>query len=66
MVISFREERNSWEDISRQLKGSNHIILCGGYEGSNYYFDGNIRYLNCNDFYDELPEKVIRGLLVIH
>ena len=65
MVISCKKESNSWEGISKKLKGFNFLILCGGYKFGDYYFDKNILHLNCNDFYEGLPEKVIGGFLVI-
>ena len=65
MVISCQKEKNLWDGISEQLRSFNHVILCGGYHSSDYIFKKNILYLNCNDFYDGLPEKVIGGLLVI-
>jgi hypothetical protein len=37
------------------------IVVCGGNE-TNYYAEKNILFIDCNDLYEGLPEKIIKTL----
>ena len=41
------------------MKNDNIIIFCGGSETTHFDQSAKVLYLNCNDFYEGLPEKII-------
>jgi len=56
VVVSCKKHKYLWPIILE--RGINNlIILSGGYSDS--YLDSNILYLNYNDLYEGLPEKII-------
>ena len=58
VVISCQQHRHLWKEIlNRGL--DNIIIICGKTMKHNYSLEDNILYLNCNDGYEGLPEKII-------
>ena len=54
VVLSCNKNKNLWKNL---LKDKDVIIFTGGSDRD--YLENNILYLNCNDFYEGLPEKVI-------
>jgi hypothetical protein len=66
MIISCKKEKKMWKNIQKKFEDYNYVILCGDNKGSNYSIEKNIIYIDCNDLYDGLPEKVLGGLLVIN
>tara|TARA_Y100000741_G_scaffold340006_1_gene301255 strand:- start:2 stop:679 length:678 start_codon:yes stop_codon:yes gene_type:complete len=67
VIISCEKHKHIWGKIFK--KGlDNIIIICGkesitkNNEGKEYILDGKILYLNCNDNYEGLPEKIIYAI----
>jgi|TARA_B110000093_G_scaffold176246_1_gene211547 hypothetical protein len=46
--------------MMNELKTDNYIIVTGGHDEYKYSQDKHILEINCNDYYEGLPEKVIK------
>ena len=57
VVLSCKKNKHLWEDILKQ--GPNIIIFCGSDIQEKFRYENRVLYLNCNDFYEGLPEKII-------
>jgi hypothetical protein len=58
VVFSCEKNKNLWKEIlSRKVR--NLIIVKGGLTKEKYNLKDKILSLNCNDYYDGLPEKTI-------
>ena len=57
-VLSCQKNKGLWPQILSRLK-HNILIFCGGSERTEFDQSSNVLYLNCNDFYEGLPEKMI-------
>ncbi len=58
VVFSCEKNKNLWKEIlSRKVR--NLIIVKGGLTKERYNLKDKILSLNCNDYYDGLPEKTI-------
>lgn len=56
LVISCKKNQQIWSKILDRNVPDLYIV-CGGFEETR--LNGNIIELNCNDFYEGLPEKVV-------
>lgn len=56
VVISCKKHQDLWPAIFNRNVPDLYIV-CGGFEETR--LNGNIIELNCNDFYEGLPEKVV-------
>lgn len=56
LVISCKKHQQIWSKILDRNVPDLYIV-CGGFEETR--LNGNIIELNCNDFYEGLPEKVV-------
>jgi len=58
-VMSCKKHSHLWNDIKGRTE--NLIIFTGSYDKTSSYYDKNekLLYLNCNDNYEGLPEKMI-------
>jgi hypothetical protein len=57
-------EKHLWKHV-RNKDINNYVILCGKSLDKEYLLNNNILYLNCNDYYEALPEKVLSGIKAI-
>jgi hypothetical protein len=57
-VLSCQKNKELWPEILSRLQ-ENIIIFSGGSDISYLDPTGKLLYLNCNDFYEGLPEKII-------
>ena len=57
VVLSCKKNKHLWDDILKQ--GPNIIIFCGDEKTEQFRYENRVLYLNCNDNYEGLPEKVI-------
>ena len=48
------------KNMMNELKNNNYIIVTGGHNEYKYSHDKHLLELNCNDYYEGLPEKVIK------
>ena len=53
-------------NMMNELKNNNYIIVTGGHDEHKYSRDKNLLELNCNDYYEGLPEKVIKTYKFIY
>ena len=61
LVVSCAKNQNLWAQIlSKNI--DDILILCGKPLKSAYSLEGKVLYLNCNDAYEGLPEKMIFAL----
>ena len=59
-VLSCQKNKAIWPTILDRIKNNNDIIIfCGGSETTQFNESDKILYLNCNDFYEGLPEKML-------
>ena len=58
-VLSCQKNSALWPTILDRIKNNNILIFCGGSETTEFNESSKILYLNCNDFYEGLPEKMI-------
>lgn len=56
-ILSCRKNKHLWDEILK--RNDNIIIFCGGETEGIFRYENRVLYLNCNDFYEGLPEKVI-------
>jgi len=57
-VLSCKKHSHLWSEIKNRSK--NVIVFTGSYNNSTFYDrNSKILYLNCNDHYEGLPEKII-------
>jgi hypothetical protein len=59
---------NCYDRINKmmtELNYSHYIIVKGGYTEAVYYSDARVLDLDCNDFYEGLPEKVLKSIKFI-
>jgi hypothetical protein len=47
-------------DMMRKLNNQHFIIVVGGFEHTEFSEKDHILKLNCNDYYEGLPEKIIK------
>lgn len=59
VILSCYKEKNKWSSYINSSSKFNIIIICGKKMNQNYKLENNILYLNCNDYYEGLPEKMI-------
>jgi hypothetical protein len=58
VILSCKKNSHLWQKIlERNI--DNMVIICGDKLDTDYKLDGKILYLNCNDYYEGLPEKMI-------
>lgn len=59
VVVSCYKHRHLWDNI--KYRTNNDLIIITGTNNNNKWYDKNnkVLYLNCNDYYDGLPEKII-------
>jgi len=63
IFISCQKNKNKHKRIHYMMKilnYSNYIIIMGGFKNTNYQNKKKILELNCNDFYEGLPEKIVK------
>ena len=53
-------------NMMNELKSDNYIIVTGGNKECKYSQDKHLLELNCNDYYEGLPEKVIKTYKFIY
>ena len=53
-------------NMMKNLNIDSFIIILGGYSINDYIVDKHILKLNCNDYYEGLPEKVIKTFKYIN
>ena len=53
-------------NMMNELKTDNYIIVTGGHDEYKYSQDKHILEINCNDYYEGLPEKVIKTYKFIY
>lgn len=53
-------------NMMKELKYYNYIIVTGGHHESKYSHDKHLLELQCNDYYEGLPEKVIKAYKFIN
>lgn len=64
VVVSCQKHKHLWEEILN--RGINNIIIiCGKKMEVDYSLENRILYLNCNDGYEGLPEKIIYAINAI-
>ena len=56
-VLSCQKNKYLWNEILK--RNENIIIFCGGEPEGKFRYENRVLYLNCDDFYEGLPEKVI-------
>lgn len=66
VITSCKKHKHLWDKILKRGL-DNIIIICGkelgnDKKGSEYLLDGKILYLNCNDKYEGLPEKMVYAI----
>jgi len=49
-----------------ELKNDNYIIVTGGHDECKYCQNKHLLEINCNDYYEGLPEKVIKTYKFIY
>jgi len=52
--------------MMNELKNDNYIIVTGGHNECKYSLDEHLLEINCNDYYEGLPEKVIKTYKFIY
>jgi hypothetical protein len=52
--------------MMNELKNDNYIIVTGGHDECKYSQDKHLLEINCNDYYEGLPEKVIKTYKFIY
>ena len=57
-VLSCQKNKGLWSNILDRMH-DNILIFCGGSDTTQFDPSAKIMYLNCNDFYEGLPEKMI-------
>lgn len=58
VILSCKKNSHLWDSIIER-DVDNMVIICGDKLDTDYKLDGKILYLNCNDYYEGLPEKMI-------
>ena len=58
IFLSCKKNKHTWDKI-KELNLDNYLIITGKNMNENYKLENNILYMNCNDLYDGLPEKII-------
>lgn len=53
-------------NMMNELKNDNYIIVTGGHDRTIYFGDKHLLQINCNDYYEGLPEKVIKTYKYIY
>lgn len=53
-------------NMMNELKNNNYIIVTGGHDEYKYSNDKHLLEINCNDYYEGLPEKVIKTYKFIY
>jgi hypothetical protein len=53
-------------NMMNELKNDNYIIVTGGNDEYKYYQDKHLLEIDCNDYYEGLPEKVIKTYKFIY
>ena len=51
---------NRIKNMMKNLNSEDYIIVKGGYKYTHYIKEEKLLHLNCNDFYEGLPEKVLK------
>ena len=58
VFLSCNKNKKLWNNI-KNIGISNYIIIVGKKMNKEYELQDNVLYMNCNDLYDGLPEKMI-------
>ena len=53
-------------NMMKELKNDNYIIVTGGHDEYKYFHDKHLLEIQCNDYYEGLPEKVIKTYKYIY
>lgn len=53
-------------NMMKELKNDNYIIVTGGHDEYKYFHDKHLLEIKCNDYYEGLPEKVIKTYKYIY
>jgi hypothetical protein len=54
------------KNMMNKLKNNNYIIVTGGHEKYKYSCNKHLLEINCNDYYEGLPEKIIKTYKFIY
>ena len=58
IFLSCNKNKKIWNNL-KNIGLTDYLIITGKKMENNYLLEDNILYINCNDLYDGLPEKII-------